>query len=473
MKFKRIRTRIVLLGVSAMLCGAGGSFGQSMDALLDILVRKGIINQQELKELKQELDADIARQSERSNKTKVASWIEQMKWYGDFRLRAEYFDNEDQSNQNDRWRYRFRLRFGTELTFQEWAKIGIRLSSGGDDPVSTNQSFQDTFSRKGFNIDLAYVSLTPPEWDWITVSGGKIKNPIWQPGFLSPMQYDGDVTPEGVAEQLSYKFGDKKQYKAFANLGQFILDEIGGDSNDPYLLEFQGGVEAKFGKDPKTPVVKATAAGGYSRTVNLHMLGVASGSQPAGAASPAAQSTSPNRGNATRQPGGAGTTIFYLDDFNVVYGRGQVDWTLREQPFLGTPCMLSFGGEYIHNLTDDYDNLNGSTQTVDSGATDGWTGQVAFGGSKKRGQWQIAYQYKYLEADAVWDALTDSDWGLGGTDREGHVGQFTYNIRDWWQVGVKGFVTKKISDRPNAGENTRGNDGRHLIRVQGDMVFKF
>jgi len=135
--------------------------------------------------------------------------------------------------------------------------------------------------------------------------------------------------------------------------------------------------------------------------------------------------------------------------------------------------LVTVSGEYIANLTDKYDSLSGSNITVDQDQTEGWTVQVGFGSAKKKGEWQVAYQYKYLEADATWDAVTDSDWGLGGTDRDGHVGKFAYNIREWWQVGLTGFWTKKISSRPNSGENTRGNDGRHLIRVQGDMVFKF
>jgi hypothetical protein len=472
----RKRNVCALAVAGAIFAGALPAQAGANDTLLELLVRKGIITQQELKELKEELDRDLAREMERANKVKAPKWLDELAFSGDLRLRAEYFDNEDQSTQNDRWRYRYRLRYGLIATFPEWAKIGVRLSSGGDDPVSTNQSFQDTFSRKSLGIDLAYVTLTPPFADWISVHGGKINNPLWQPSFNSPMQYDGDVTPEGLGEQVSWKFGPDKRHKLFANFGQFILDEVSTDSNDPYLLDSQAGAEWKFGKDPKSPVVKVTAVGGFSRTFNLRQMGVASGSQPGGAGSPGAQSTSPNRGNATISrvlPPAVVGTLFYLDDFEVAYGRGEVAWKLSDKPFLGTPASLVFAGEYIHNFADRYDDLSGSTQTKSPDQTDGWTGQIAFGSSRKKGEWQAAYQYKYLEADATWDAVTDSDWGLGGTDREGHVGKFSYNIRDWWQVGVAGFWTKKISSRPNAGENTRGDDGRHLIRVQGDMVFKF
>ena len=449
----------------------------SSDALLNKLVQKGVLTQEEANQLRKDLDKEEAQTADLYAKTKVASWIEEMRWSSDLRLRYEFIDNADQAGspaKSDRTRFRYKLRLGLETKFQEWAKIGLRFATGGEDPVSITQSMQDTFSRKEFRIDLAYVTLMWPCTDFIAITGGMMPNPIWQPAFNSPMEYDFDLNPEGLAEQIQWRFGNDKRFRLFGNFGQFVLDEISADENDPYLLEFQGGIEANLGgEDPKKPIVKVTAAGGYAHTYNMELIGVAAGTQPAGSATPSAQSTSANRGNATRQPGGAGTTLFYLDDFDIIYGRGEVAWTLCKDPFLQTPAMLTFAAEYIHNFANDYDKLSGSTQTQSPGQTDGWTVQVAFGSNKKRGEWRLAYQYKYLEADAVWDAVTDSDFGLGGTDREGHILRASYNVRDWWQLGFAGFITEKISSRPNSGENTRGKADSALLRVQADTVFKF
>lgn len=457
---------LAFLAVSCLLLSVAQA---SSDALLKKLVEKKVLTQAEADELRSELKKEDAQTYDNFDKVKVANWIKEMKWSGDLRLRYEYIDNEDQSNKNDRTRFRFRLRFGVETMLADWAKLGIRFATGGDDPVGTNQSLQDTFSRKPIAIDLAYATLTPPGTDVISVTAGKINNPIWQPSLNSPMQYDYDVTPEGIAEQVQWKFGDKKQHRVFANFQQVVLDEVGGDANDPYLLDFQGGGEAKIGP------VKVAAAGGFSRTFNLQNMAVISANQPSTATVPStvAQSSSANRGNATRQPGGAGTTLFYLDDFTVVYGRGELTWTICPKPFLGTPSVLLFSGEYIHNLSDQYDNLSGSDQIKSPGQVDGWTAQVGFGGAKKKGEWQVVYQYKYLEADSTWDAVSDSDFGLGGTDRKGHVIRAAYNLREWWQLGFGATVTEKISSRPNSGENTRGNAGSDLLRAQADTLFKF
>ena len=463
---------VVTSWLSVVFC-ATTAFSSS-DALLKKLVEKKVLTQEEADQLKSELKKEDAQTEQLFDKVKVADWLTEMKWSGDLRLRYEYFDNEDQTNpagatnnKNDRTRFRFRLRLGMEMKFQDWAKLGLRLASGGEDPVSANQSFQDTFSRKELRIDAAYVTIMWPCTDFISITGGKMNNPIWQPSFESPLQYDLDVTPEGIAEQVQWKFGDKKQHRLFANFGQFVLDEVSADADDPYLLDFEAGGETKCGP------VQLTAAAGYSHTDNLKFMGVATASQPAAAATPAAQSTSPNRGNATRQPGGAGTTLFYLDDFDVVYGRGELAWTVCDKLLLGTPELLTFSAEYLHNLSDKYDNLSGSNIVKSPGQTDGWSLQVAFGRTKKKGEWQLLYQYKYLEADATWDAVTDSDFGLGGTDRQGHVVKATYNVRDWWQLACKASITEKISSRPNADQNQRGDSDKELLRFQADTVFKF
>lgn len=439
----------LVLGMGAALCWGGQA--QGSDAILDLLVRKGLITDKEAAELKKEADADLARTINRAEKTKIAKWIDEMKWSSDLRLRGEYFEFEDNLDTPeptdklaaDRTRFRVRLRLGFESKFTDWATVGVRLATGGDDPVSTNQSFQDTFKRKPIALDLAYVTITPPDMKWMSVTGGKMKNPIWQTSASSPMHYDHDVTPEGIAEQFNFKLGDKQQHSVFLNFAQFVVDEVSGDLTDPYLLEFQAGVILDLSP------VKVTLAGGYYQTGNLD--GFAPGD-------------SPNRGNATA--GG-----LYVDDFEVVNARGEIAWTVSKNKFFGTPPVITLSGEYLQNLNDRYKSA--LWVPIEPKQNEGYTGQVAFGSARRKAEWQVAYQYKYLEADATWDAITDSDWGSGGTDRKGHVFKAAYNLQEWWQLGFTAFLTEKISTRPNSGQNQRGFSGEDLLRLQFDTVFKF
>lgn len=492
MRTKRWRRLLLGMGAAAALSGVGAQ-AQSSDTILDLLLRKGIITDREAKELKEQADADAARAMDRAIKHKAPSWIEKINWAGDLRLRAEHFSFEESRNVADRTRYRYRLRYGGVWNATDWATIGLRLASGEGDPVSTNTTFTDTFKKKPITIDLAYVTLTPPMMqteDWsVKLTGGKMSNPIWQPNLNSPLVYDGDVTPEGLGEQVAWKFGDGNRHTLFANLGQFALKEFGSDSNDIYLLDSQIGAELRFGADSKKPVLKTTVAGGFFNTSNLRNMALTTGGTGATSSNVA---DSPNRGNATRftVPAGSTASVFFADDYQVAYGRGELVWQPTQNKFLGAPVMLTLSGEYVSNINSAFNSVTlptGGTPSVPvletfDGDTDGWTVQLAFGEAKKRGEWQVAYQYKHLGADAVWDAITDSDWGEGGTDRMGHVVKAGYNVRDWWQLSIGVFVTEKISDRPNslpaawgsnANHNTRGMNGEEQLRFQIDSSFRF
>jgi hypothetical protein len=436
---------MAVLGAGAALCVT--SIGaEASDVLLNKLVEKGILTQREANEIRAELDAEDKAMVAAYNTQKTAKWVDSMTWSGDLRLRAEYFDYEDSLNKPDRLRYRYRFRFGFTTEFNEWAKIGVRLASGSDpnDPLSTNQTIGDYFRRDIIGIDLAYVTLTPPALEWLSITGGKMNNPIWQTKLSSPMVYDGDLNPEGVAEQINLSLGDSKRYALLANFGQWAFREDSASSDtDGYLFEFQGGIEAKLGgDDAKNAPIKATLAGGYYITQNAQSV-------------PALDAGFFNFGN-SRDGGGQ-----YLDDFEVVSVRGEVEWRVSDKPFLGTPCKLTLSGEYINNLAEGYDVAD---------QTEGYSGQIAFGGNKKKGEWQVAYQYKNLEADATWDAMTDSDWGNGGTDRRGHVVKGSYNLLDWWQLGLTAFITEQIGD---VAHKNAGFPGETLLRLQADTVFKF
>ena len=468
MQLTRLKNITVL---SAALLTGSAAFAQSSDAILDLLIKKGVINQREANDVREQLDQQTQQSVDMYSKVKAGSWLDAFIFTGDLRARAEFFEFEHNpatklALQGDRLRYRYRLRFGVEADYHDWATVNFRLGSGDDnpqaskgtgDPVSNNTTFTDTWRKKPVYIDAAYVTLRYPGCDIFKVVIGKMDLPIWQPKFNSPMVYDYDNTPEGAAEQVQFSFGDNKQFRLFAQAGQFALKEVSTDANDVYMFDQAAGFEWKVG-DPKTPKLKLTGLGGLYFTENLRLLKAGD---------------SPNKGNALI---GANNTTNNVADFKVVYARAEAVIRLADKPFLGTPAQITVAGEYDINLANAFDKLNKSTAGVrsnDFNQTTGWTGQVAFGDAKKKGQWQVAYQYKHQEADSTWDAIADSDWGNGGTDRKGHVVKATYCAQDWWQLGFAAIITEKISVRPNSGHNTVGFAGEDQLRIQADTVFKF
>ena len=149
------------------------------------------------------------------------SWVDRIKLKGDVRLRHE---SVDEDGEEDRARGRFRTRFGLSAKVSDDVKVVLQLASGGDNPVSTNQTFDGGFSTKDFGVDLAYV-----DWkinDNVTVYGGKMKNPLYKAGGV-PLIWDGDLNPEGIAVKFSHG-------NFFGTAGTFSVEER--SSTDDSLL---------------------------------------------------------------------------------------------------------------------------------------------------------------------------------------------------------------------------------------------
>ena len=81
------------------------------------------------------------------------SWTDRLTFKGDTRLRQE---NIDEDGSEGRGRQRFRSRLGVTGQVNDDIKIVLQLATGGDNPVSTNQSLDGGFSRKDIGLDLAY-----------------------------------------------------------------------------------------------------------------------------------------------------------------------------------------------------------------------------------------------------------------------------------------------------------------------------
>lgn len=63
---------------------------------------------------------------------------------------------------------------------------------------------------------------------------------------------------------------------------------------------------------------------------------------------------------------------------------------------------------------------------------------------KRSGEWQASVAYKYLERDAVLDALTDSDFNLGGTNAKGFIVGGSYGVDDNTWLSLRWISTDQI-----------------------------
>ena len=130
----------------------------------------------------------------------------------------------------ERHRHRIRARFGVTADVADNVRVGLTLATGGDDPVSANQTLDTGFNRKPIGVDRAFFSWAAT--DELTFTGGKMANPFFRPGNHH-LIYDNDLNPEGLA--LRYGRGNW-----FANYAGLWVEER-SSADDSIMLGGQFG----------------------------------------------------------------------------------------------------------------------------------------------------------------------------------------------------------------------------------------
>ena len=349
-------------------------------------------------------NADVASLKKQNT---ASSWAETIKWSGDFRYR---YEDIEEDGKDDRDRNRVRARAALTAKTSENTSVGLGLATGGDDPVSTNQTLGGGGSTKDVRLDLAYLKWTGLENTYVTA--GKFKNPFYKVQ-KSGLIWDGDFRPEGVA--LGW---DNQTFFATTSYS-FIESDSKNDDDGVWGAQ----VGARF-----------TLFDNLKLTASAKYLDVPTKGREA-------IFDNDFFGNSTVE---VGETEVYEYDYNVYNGSLDVSFNLFDMP-------LSIYGDYVYN--DDADDLD-----------TGYLAGVKLGKAKSKGSWQLQYQYQDLEADATLGLVTDSDFAGGGTDGKGHKFSAKYAIDKRWYVGATYFDTSRGVDL--------GNDADYK-RLQVDTGFKY
>ena len=401
------------------------SHANEIETLLNKLVEKGVLTGAEAQQVLVETREEERKKIAQVKHDILPEWIQKTKLSGDFRLREQY---EDRSDTDERWRTRIRLRLGLETQVADKFKVGFGIASGSSaDPRSTNQTLQDSFSHKPINIDYAYGQYNP--FNWLTLVGGKFKNPLFSPDDLI---WDTDINPEGGAAQFNYKVCDS--LGLFTNVGFFIIDErqpsskntTSAQGQDPLMYVVQPGFEWKI----KTPDLKdianlkaAVAYYGFTH-VKHNVLDYSSGTN-----------TLVNK-----------VLKYDYNAFNTNFQLG-----FMPEGFI-VPYAGMFG-EFVYNP----DPPKGNT---------GWLLGAKFGVEKvsDKGQWQLQYSYRRLGRDAVLDILPDSDFYGGATDVRGHEAIFEYGIYKNVSLTLDYYNDRRLHQQET-------NKNEHLLQLDWNLKF--
>lgn len=418
-----IKKLSIVLGIIIFTIAAGSkipAYAAEFDILLKKLVEKGILTQDEAQQVaveakeeakqeaaKEEAEraAKIATASKEEPKTELAKaetpvlpkWIQTIKLKGDLRLRYQY-DKKNTDNVS-RNRERFRYRLGVESKIVDSLTVGFGLASGGDDPRSIDQTFQDTFSNKSVKIDYAYAEWFPIKWASITA--GKMRNPIYS---TTDFLWDTDIDPEGAVVQANYAV--MPNLNIFLNSGAFILDDYATRSTDPFMSVVQPGFDWKITERASWRLA-LTYYGFYN--VKGKTLDYSSGTN-------------------TLQGGGL---KYNYDSLSLSTEAGLKD------PIRGVkiPYVGIFGDSIINPSTEE--NNLGYAFGLKLGEQDN---------VRKKSQWQAKAMYRYLGKDAWLDTFPDSSAYEGQTDVFGPRVQLEYGILDNFTLMGTYYYTEHIKD---------------------------
>jgi len=146
---------------------------------------------------------------------------------------------------------------------------------------------------------------------------------------------------------------------------------------------------------------------------------------------------------------------------------------LSNKPFFGTQNVLTLGGNYVNTPREDFEQTGVWSQPLTLDQMDGVIGEVSFGEAIKQGEWQLTFRYKLMTMDSEWQAIADSNSGLTLSDRRSQVLKASYNVRDWWKLGIAALVEDKSGADPGTDPFILGPNGRQGLGFQVDTSLKF
>ncbi|MGE5295541.1 MAG: putative porin [Solirubrobacterales bacterium] len=317
-------------------------------------------------------------------------WASRLQWYGDLRYRYEYID--DDAAAEDRHRNRIRARLGVDVKVSDEWNLGFRLATGttesngiSGDPVSTNQTLDEAFSKKPIWLDLAFFGYHPVWLRGLDVFGGKINMPFYKVG-RNELIWDSDLTPEGGAIAYARPLTERTTANLAAG-GFWVNEESSGQ--DVSLWGLQGFLKHQFNE----PTYLVGGASWYD-------YGNIQGSE---SLAREWKGTDDFFGNTA-----AGDV--FASDYDLFELFAEFGTSVAKVP-------VAVFGDWVQN-----------TVAVDDSEDTGWLIGGQINQAKDPGSWQFEYDYRDLQLDAVVGQFSASDFVGGGTGGKGHRFAFTYMV---------------------------------------------
>ncbi|MBV8101133.1 MAG: putative porin, partial [Verrucomicrobia bacterium] len=205
-----IRNKLSLFAIGGLFAFlAAGVVRADDSALLDVLVKKGILTKQEAEKLEAEVSKEPVTQGPQGPNIKIGDWVQELDLYGDIRFRDYYQTFEQQLpkppaatayDQNiQRQRIRFRLRLDATFRLADNFFGGVELSTSDNrNGDTTNATYTSGFDNYNIYISRAFIGWAPI--DGLTFVVGKQNNPF----YTTELNWAPDMGPTGVVERVDF-----------------------------------------------------------------------------------------------------------------------------------------------------------------------------------------------------------------------------------------------------------------------------
>ena len=222
---RKTKYALALAGLVALTVSAAHADDQ---ALIDALVRKGILTQKDAESIEAEVSKNPAVIPAPSSPLKLAPWIKELKLSGDLRLRYQWDEEQAQepsvapgaptptprpslgnptptltaspngrNHVATRSRWRFRLRLNAEIKFDGGFFGGFSLTTNNF-ADSGNQTYTGGFQNYSIYINKAFLGWNG--YPGLTVIAGKQDNPF----YTTDLFYDPSIYPQGLVERIDF-----------------------------------------------------------------------------------------------------------------------------------------------------------------------------------------------------------------------------------------------------------------------------
>lgn len=436
---------------------------------------------------------------------------------GDVRVRDESYSGGPINDSQDRNRERYRARFYINAKLNNDISGGLGLSTGDlNDPITSNQTANQFFTRKPFALDRAFIDYTPHQWKALTLIGGKFAYP-W---YRTQLIWDDDIFPEGVAEKLEWKsdnwhvlrqlaligfqlpFAETQNPEAIRTSTQPVSAVLPYNTGSIHQSVVYGGqLQTRWQWGSRVSFLADTAFYNYHNAdpialANQVAYGNPTSSSPADGLLPVNNTltnsfqtvteTITTQSTSGSTPGTVTVSKQVIaaklnSKFALLDSIAQFDiktWSDR--------WPIRFLGDYVQNTeacgNDPADapfippatlTALEKTATITVATTNGncdshdrranWA-EARFGRQQNKGDWQFAYTHMLIEREAVMSLFDFSDIRQGSNVQQNRVEAY-YQANKSVQVGFTGFFGRQLGTT-NATET-------ELKRLQFDVIYKF